>query len=163
MWDKIVKEVHLGRVAGPFEEVPYFNYMQSPIGLFPKAGGKTRLIFHLSYQFPSGLGSLNGNMCKESCSVKYQDLDKAVKACLELFETVPETHQNLYFGRSDLVSALRILPCCVNEFRWLIMMASDPLTKIKYYFLDKSIPFGRSVSCSHFQAVSDGLTHITNY
>ena len=45
MWEKIMKEVELGRYAGPYENIPYRFYMQSPIGLVPKAGGKTRLIF----------------------------------------------------------------------------------------------------------------------
>ena len=37
-----MKEVKLGRVAGPFLKVPFDNYIQSPIGLVPKAGGGTR-------------------------------------------------------------------------------------------------------------------------
>ena len=41
LWNKIMKEVKLGRVAGPFSEIPYQNYIQSPVGLVPKAGGKT--------------------------------------------------------------------------------------------------------------------------
>ena len=50
MWNKIMKEVELKRVAGPFERPPFDNYFQSLIGLVPKDGGKkTRLIFHLSY------------------------------------------------------------------------------------------------------------------
>ena len=54
LWNKIMKEVELGRVAGPFDQVPFHQFIQSPIGLVPKAGsnsGKTRLIFHLSYDF----------------------------------------------------------------------------------------------------------------
>ena len=54
LWSKVMKEVHLKRFAGPFEEVPFRHYMQSPIGLVPKAGNQTRLIFHLSYDFNSG-------------------------------------------------------------------------------------------------------------
>ena len=52
LWNKLMKEVKLGRVAGPFEKVPFENYIQSPIGLVPKAGSdQTRLIFHMSYDF----------------------------------------------------------------------------------------------------------------
>ena len=51
LWDKIMNEVKEGRYAGPFDEIPYKNFIQSPIGLVPKAGNKTRLIFHLSYEF----------------------------------------------------------------------------------------------------------------
>ena len=53
MWNKIMKEVELGRYAGPFKKPPFDNYIQSPIGLVPKAGNKTRLIF----TFPMTLDS----------------------------------------------------------------------------------------------------------
>ena len=46
LWNKLMKEVKCCRVAGPFKKVPFDNFIQSPIGLVPKAGGKTRLIFH---------------------------------------------------------------------------------------------------------------------
>ena len=51
LWNKVMGEVELGRYAGPFEIPPYKTYMQSPIGLVPKANNKTRLIFHLSFDF----------------------------------------------------------------------------------------------------------------
>ena len=46
-----MKEVKLGRYAGPFPTIPYEeDFIQSPIGLVPKDQGcDTRLIFHLSY------------------------------------------------------------------------------------------------------------------
>ena len=52
VWNKVMKEVGLKRYAGPYENIPFQNYMQSPIRLVLKDGGKqTRLIFHLSYNF----------------------------------------------------------------------------------------------------------------
>ena len=62
LWEKIMKEVKLKRFARPFAEIPFDNYIQSPVGLVPKAGGQTRLIFHLSYNFSDDLerdGSVN--------------------------------------------------------------------------------------------------------
>ena len=47
LWDKMMKEVKLKRFAGPFKHVPFEHFVQSPVGLVPKAGGQTRLIFHL--------------------------------------------------------------------------------------------------------------------
>ena len=86
MWNKIMKEVKHGRVAGPFEEILYKNFIQSPIGLVPKAGGdQTRLNFHLSYNFKTdGLGSLNSYTPRDKCSVKYRDLDYAVGTYIDL-------------------------------------------------------------------------------
>ena len=51
MWKKFIDEVKAKRYAGPYDEVPFKYYIQSPCGLVPKAGNKTRLIFHLSYDF----------------------------------------------------------------------------------------------------------------
>ena len=87
MWNKVMKEVEAACYAGPFEAIPYTeSYMQSPIGLVPKAGGQTRLIFHLSYDFGTDLEderkSLNFHTPSELCSVKYRDLDYAVQTCL---------------------------------------------------------------------------------
>ena len=33
LWNKLMKEVKLNRVAGTFETIPFDNYIQSPIGL----------------------------------------------------------------------------------------------------------------------------------
>ena len=86
MWEKLMKEVELGRHAGPFNFIPYTEYIQSPIGLIPKAGNKTRLIFHLSYDFGPELHhkSVNFFMPDEFCSVKYKDLDYVVRSILHL-------------------------------------------------------------------------------
>ena len=40
------------------------------------------------------------------------------------------------------------------------MMAVDPETGRKQYFLDKNLPFGHSISCSLFQKISDAFKHI---
>ena len=47
--------------AGPYEEscIPMKWYVQSPIGLVPKAENKKRLIFHLSYDFNKEDRSVN--------------------------------------------------------------------------------------------------------
>ena len=85
LWEKLIKEVKLGHVAGPFDAIPFDNYIQSPIGLVPKDKGlHTRLIFHLSYDFEDGSKSVNFHTPAELCTVTYRDLDMAVKLCIEL-------------------------------------------------------------------------------
>ena len=81
LWNKVMKEVELGRFAGPFENPPFKNFVQSPIGLVPKDNGtKTRLIFHLFY--PRNGDSVNSGIPQDLCSVKYPDFEEAVKLCL---------------------------------------------------------------------------------
>ena len=92
LWTKIMKEVECKRVAGPFESIPFKNFIQSPVGLVPKAGRKTRMIFHLSFNFHKGKevkinnNSLNACTPKELYTVRYNDLDTAVSNCLHLIE-----------------------------------------------------------------------------
>ena len=177
MWEKMMKETESGRFAGPFQDIPYEHYVQSPIGLVPKSGGKTRLIFHLSYDFPNGNKSLNHWTPKELCSVRYNDLDYAVRTSLKflkkkfgtfLFEDQEmnqsgnnKSRKTIFFAKSDLLSAFRILPILPKDRRYLIMAAQNPDFPGKFfYFADKALPFGSSVSCSHFTRFSNALRHI---
>ena len=88
MWNKVTKEVKLHRFAGAFkkENLPFKHYVQSPIGLVPKAGNKTQLIFHLSFDFgvEEGDKSINFHTPNSLCTVRYNDLDAAIKSCLLL-------------------------------------------------------------------------------
>ena len=157
LWNKMIAEVKAGRYAGPFKEIPFVNYIQSPVGLVPKDGGKaTRLIFHLSYprlnkQFKPK--SLNGNTPREKCTVKYTDFDQAILRCLE-------EGAGCYLGKSDMKSAFRHFGIRKKDWRWLVMMARHPVTKEKFYFVDKCMPFGAAISCSHFQTFSDAVALI---
>ena len=83
MWQKIMDEVKLNCYARPYQSPLYPYYVQSPIGLVPKANGKTRLIFHLSYDFKE-FKSINHYILKQYCKVKYKDLDDAVRKCLRI-------------------------------------------------------------------------------
>ena len=128
LWNKIMKEVKLGRYAGPSDQMPYDHFMQSPIGLVPKAGNKMRLIFHLSYDFSETNTSLNANTPRDMCSVKYKNLDYAIMTCLELLKHKPSEDAQLHYSKTDVQSAFRVLPIKIKQRCWLVMMAEDPLT-----------------------------------
>ena len=165
MWEKIMKEVKLGRYGGPYKTIPFDRYVQSPIGLVPKAGNKTRLIFHLSYDFPD-YRSINFYTPPELCKVKYKDLDHAIGTCLKmkhLFHEDPEKFEGVVFAKTDVVSAFRILPGKPQQHFLFILKATHPITKEVLYFVDKCLPFGSSISCALFQSFSDALTHVMEY
>ena len=167
IWNKIMKEVKLGRVAGPYDHIPYDNFIQSPIGLVPKAGNQTRLIFHLSFDFgeENDRKSLNFHTPKDLCTVKYRDLDYAIEKCLQLEELddLEGVLHDIFFSKSDLKSAFRILPLKISQFRWLCFKARNPMTKEFMYFFDKCLPFGASISCSLFTKFSDSLKHLSEF
>ena len=103
LWNKVMKEVKLKRYAGPFKQLPFNYYIQSPIGLVPKDGGKvTRLIFHLSHPRNGRKESVNANTPYKKCKVKYCDFDVAVRRCLE-------EGRFCFVSKSDMESAFRNL------------------------------------------------------
>ena len=154
-----MKEVQAGRYAGPFNTIPYDNFIQSPIGLVPKDKGvKTRVIFHLSYDFgPAEKDkSLNYHMPRHLCSVKYKDLDYAIGTCLRL----AEKFDTIFYGKTDVQSAFRLVPCKPECYHWLILQACHPVTHKLYFFIDKNLPFGSSRSCALYQEFSDSLCYL---
>ena len=166
MWDKIMDEINERRVAGPFSSIPSRNFIQSPIGLVPKSGNRTRLIFHLSYNFSNKDQdkSLNHFTPKKICSVKYNDLDHAITCCLRTSERISDLTQGkrklVYLSKTDLRSAFRMLPVQSQLWKWLIFKAENPKTGKVMYFVDKCLPFGASISCALFQKFSNALKHI---
>ena len=163
LWEKMMKETKLKRFAGPFskEQIPFEFYVQSPVGLVPKGEGQTRLIFHLSYEFGENRNySINGNTPKEKCSVKYKDLDFAVQACLKLIGC--DSSAVIWFSKSDLKSAFHLLRIRPSDWPLLFMKVKSPEGEIVYFF-DKCLPFGASISCSHFQRFSNGLCHVFEF
>ena len=172
MWNKLMKEVRLGRVTGPFETIPFDNYIQSPIGLVPKArGDQTRLIFHLSYNFKDGLKSVTYlELCEElilgeelnqniSGAVASMDREQLKVGWRKHFH-MHKRKKTIYAGKTDLKSAFRLLGLAARCWQWLVMKAEDPETGQWRFFVDKCLPFGASISCALFQRFSDALCHV---
>ena len=99
LWNKVMDEVQAKRYAGPYQlqQLPFECFVQSPLGLVPKAENKQRLIFHLSYDFGEDIAdlSINHHTPEHLCSLKYKDLDHAVKCCP--FEVNASRIDNLLF------------------------------------------------------------------
>ena len=151
-----MKEVKLKRYAGPFESPPFEHYIQSPIGLVPKDNGKdVHLIFHLSYPRKGGQ-SVNANTDKDLCSVTYPSFDQAIQLCLEAGKCC-------FLCKSDMTSAFRNLGIKKKHWKYLLMKAELPLDGKVYFFVDKCLPFGSSISCAHFQALSATVAFLVSW
>ena len=159
LWNKVMKEVELGCYAGPYKEneLPFSHFIQSPIGLVPKDGGrKTRLIFHLSHPRNGNYSSVNECILKEKCMVAYPDFEEAVKLCLQ-------EGKSCKMGKSDMSSAFHHVP--ISSFDWNLMTlkAEHPISGVVFYFFDKCLPFGSSISCTIFQVISDAISHLVSF
>ena len=165
MWNKVMKEVKEKRYAGPFtkQQFPFKNYIQSPIGLVPKAGNKTRLIFHLSYNFgeEEHQQSLNYQTPHDICTIKYNDLDCAIRNSVRFLKDMGA--EQLFYAKSDCSNAFRILPVKILQHCLLVIKMKHPSTKELLYFIDKCLPFGASISCTLFQEFSDALKFLMEW
>ena len=137
--------------------MPFEYFIQSPIVLVPKdQGRKTRLIFHLSYPRCNDT-SVNAGIPYEYCKVQYPDFTTAVKMCMQL------DSDTIFVRKSDMSMAFRHVPLRVKDFELLILKASHSITNKMYWFVEKCLPFGSSISCVIFQAVSDSIAHTVEY
>ena len=153
-----MKEVKKERYAGPFTDPPFEHFIQSPIGLVPKDQGKdTRLIFHLSY--PRSGQSISSETPKGLCSVHYPDFNDAIKLILAQ-DALQSNCGTIFVGKSDFSSTFRNLPISPLDFPLLVMVARNPVDNKWYFFVDKCLPFGASISCAHFQEFSDTVAFI---
>ena len=69
----------------------------------------------------------------------------------------------MYLSKTDALSAFRVLPLNKKSWPWLVMMAVNPISNKIQFFVDKCLPFGSSISCAHFQRVSNALKHLICY
>ena len=154
LWNKVMKEVKAGRYTGLFVDPPFEDFIQSLIGLVPKDSNDTRLIFHLSY--PRSGDSVNSGTPPELCKVKYCEFDDAIRRCLE-------EGKGCKILRLDMKSAFRNLGLVREFWPFLLMKVRNLVDKKWYFFVDKCLPFGASISCAHFQAFSNAIAHIVRY
>ena len=63
-------------------------------------------------------------------------------------------------GKSDMSMAFRNVPLKKCEWAILVLKAVHPRTGVVYFFCDKCLPFGSSISCAIFQEVSDAIAYL---
>ncbi|MCP3932123.1 MAG: hypothetical protein GY705_23875, partial [Bacteroidetes bacterium] len=138
------KEMLLGRIAGPFDQLPQ-DLIVSPLAAVPKKEvGKIRIIHNLSFPLND---SVNSNIPRDFCFVEYELID----TCIQI---VANLGRHCLMSKCDLCSAFRLLRCSVLDlhflgFRW----------KEKFFF-DLVLPMGLSISCSKFEKLSCALQWI---
>lgn len=140
--EKLLKEISLGRMAGPFRLPPLPNLRVSPIGLVKKKNGNDfRLIHNLSH--PEN-HSVNDFIDPALCSVNYTHFDEAV-------EMVQALGKDAQLAKLDIKSAYRLLPISPEDFELLGIKHDD------FYYFDKALPFGVSIACATFEKFSTFL------
>ena len=130
----------MGRMAGPFTELPISNHRVSPIGLIPKSVPSTfRLIHTLSYP---ELDSINDGIDKQLYIVQYTNFDDAIKL-------VVEAGKDALLAKADIKSAFRLLPIHPDDFYLLGFH--------NFHFVDKALPMVASCAPALFETFSTFL------
>ena len=90
-------------------------------------------------------------------------MDDVIRACLETQRELDDETGPIFLSKADAKSAFRILPLHSSSWLWLIMCAEHPMTGTKFYFMDKCLPFGASISCALFQRFSNALCYVIHF
>ena len=136
---KINKEIEKGRIAGPFDRVPFDNFRISPLGIVPKKeAGAFRLIHDLS--FPEN-DAINSFIPQKFTSVNYETLDDVVAL-------VKKFGKGCLLAKADIEDAFRIVPIQPADYNLLGFKVNE-----KFYY-DKALPMGCSTSCQTFEKLS---------
>ena len=134
-----MKEVQMGRMAGPFtsvRETGLESLIISPVGLVPKSNGGERLIHHLSHPWGEGV---NSYIDDEQSKVSYASFDQALR-------TIAGFGQGTRLAKVDVKSAYRLLPIREDDFQCLGLHIGDTI------FVDKMAPMGAKISAAHWEA-----------
>ena len=131
-------------MAGPFKTKPP-GLITSPLAVVPKKQPNTwRLIHDLS--FPRS-NSINSNIPREFCQVKYETLDDIV--CM-----IAKLGRYTQVAKADLRDAFRILEVNKHHYKYLGIFWD------KSFWVDKCLPMGSSVSCSEFEELTTAIQWI---
>lgn len=147
LMDKISKEIKLGRIMGPFDQLPISNLHISPVGIVPKSDGGWRMITHLSY--PSDRG-INDFIDPDLCTVQYASFDGVV-------DMIASLGRGALIGKMDVKSAFRLIPIYPGDFDLLGFSVDGS------YYIDKCLPMGCSISCKIWETFATFLHWLTQF
>lgn len=142
--DKIVKELALKRVQGPFNTAPFPNLQVSPLGLIPKKDGDFRVIHDLSFPNKEGI---NCDIPQEFSKVQYETLD-----CV--LDLVRNCGRGALIAKTDIENAFRVIPIHHDDHELLGFCWNGQ------YYYDCCLPQGCSSSCKIFEDFSSALQWI---
>ena len=74
-----------------------------------------------------------------------------------------EAGEACFCAKLDMSMAFRNVPMDKKSWCYLVLKATHPRTGKVYYFVDKCMPFGASISCAIFQAFSDSIAYLVQY
>ena len=140
--EKLKKEQLLGRIAGPYKQIPCNDFVCSPLGLVPKKNpGEFRIIHDLS--FPKEQ-SVNSFIPQHNSTVQYESIDNVINL-VRIFGS------HCLMAKMDIEDGFRNIPIHPTDYHLLGFQWEGQ------YYYDKCLPMGASSSCQIFEKLSTAL------
>ena len=144
----LLKEISLGRVAGPFCSSLLPNLQCHPVGMVPKKhSSESRTIYHLSY--PEG-DSINDYIPKDPYALQYVRVDDAIHILKSL-------GPGSFMAKTDLKSAFRLIPVHPEDWHLLGIYWQQQ------YYVDLYLPFRLRSAPFLFNQLSDALEWVLKH
>ena len=139
---KVQREITLGRVAGPFDKIPFTSCRINPLGCIEKKEkGTYRMILDLS--LPDNV-SVNSFIPDSSSNVQYESFDTVVAHILK-------NGVGSLVAKADIEDAFRIIPVHPQDYHLLCYKLDQS------YYHDLVLPMGCRSSCKIFETFSSFL------
>ena len=139
IWERLHKEVKLGRMWDTFKDPPFQHLMCSPVGLVPKKDSEEmRMIMHLGFPYGS---SINDFIDQDKASTQYQQFDDTVRL-------VCQQGQGCYMAKGNVKSAFKLAPIRYKDLECLGIFFEGK------FYMDLTLPFSSSISCAIFEDIS---------
>ena len=138
----IEKEVHLGHMLGPFEEMVF-----SPVNIVPKAGSNNKYRIIHDLKFPYNDESVNSCIPEHNSTIQYHHIDDIIEMALAIGTCVKG-------ARCDIEAAYHQQSM---HFSQLFLLGFT--FKGKFY-INSSLPFEAASSCQIFEKVASTLQWI---
>ena len=145
LWARLMKEVHIGRMIGPFASQPITPLICSLVGVVEKKNSLDMCqVTHLSYPKVS---SINAFIHPADAETHYQTFEAAVNL-------VAKAGQGAFMVKEDFKSAFQNVPMAFFKLNLLGVKVEGK------YFTDCTLPFGASIFCKIFKDVVSLIHYI---
>jgi hypothetical protein len=146
----LLKEISLGRRAGPYPDPPFPNFYSNPLGVvFRRIHSKPRIIHHLSWpRHSSSMSSVNAGTL--DFEVSLDALDQAIRSVRIL-------GAGCYLAKLDIEAAYRCIPVRPEDWPLLGMLWE------KQYYFDTVVQFGLASATAIFEWFSSAAHHILQH
>ena len=88
--------------------------------------------------------------------MKYPDFSEAILMCVKVGESCA-------IAKSDMSMAFRHAPLTRASWKFLILKCKHPVSGKVFFFVEKCLPFGSSISRMVFQVISDGIAFVMKF